>query len=56
MIIPLPLLALLKKSDLAWYRTDEIIRFVGKRTVYTRDEIEANPKPLMSYSSGTISI
>jgi len=28
-------------------QTDEIIRFVGKRTVYTRDEIETNPKPLM---------
>lgn len=27
--------------------TNEIIRFVGKRTVYTRDEIEASPKPLM---------
>jgi hypothetical protein len=26
--------------------TDDIIRFVGKRTVYTRDEIENNPKPL----------
>lgn len=26
--------------------TDEIIRFVGKRTVYTRDEIETNAKPL----------
>ena len=28
-------------------QTDEILRFVGKRTVYTRDEIEANLKPLM---------
>lgn len=27
-------------------KTDEIIRAVGKRTVYTPDEIEASPKPL----------
>jgi len=26
--------------------TEEIIRFVGKRTVYTQEEIENNPKPL----------
>ena len=27
-------------------KTDEIIRAVGRRTVYTHDEIEASPKPL----------
>jgi hypothetical protein len=39
-------LGVIEEIRIGMTATDEIIRFVGKRTVYTRDEIENNPKPL----------
>ncbi|MFA5269685.1 MAG: hypothetical protein WC379_17105 [Methanoregula sp.] len=39
-------LGIIEEVQFDMMETDEIIRFVGKRTVYSRDEIEKNPKPL----------
>jgi hypothetical protein len=39
-------LGVIEEVKVGMKEIDEIIRFVGKRTVYTRDEIETTPKPL----------
>ncbi len=40
-------LGVIEEVKVGMIETDEIIRFVGKRTVYSRDEIETSPKPLI---------